>query len=121
MKLITVLFLLALVSTQYQLWINDNGYTKTLHMQTYITNIKNEINSLEERNEILEAEVLDLKHGHNAIEELARIDMGMVAEDETFYQVVIIDDHTLPLVADPTKQSDVKSNHSISVDNAKQQ
>ena len=36
----------------------------------------------------LNAEVLDLKQGLDAIEEHAREDLGMVKEGETFYQIV---------------------------------
>ncbi|MGB5305570.1 MAG: septum formation initiator family protein, partial [Gammaproteobacteria bacterium] len=39
-------------------------------------------------NEALNAEVLDLKQGLDAIEEHAREDLGMVKDGETFYQVV---------------------------------
>ncbi len=43
---------------------------------------------LAERNAQLKAEVLDLKQGLAALEERARNDLGMVAVNETFYQVV---------------------------------
>ncbi len=41
-----------------------------------------------ERNRQLGAEVRDLKQGYAALEERARSDLGMVAGNETFYQVV---------------------------------
>ena len=43
---------------------------------------------LAERNRQLAAEVHDLKQGYAALEERARSDLGMVAGNETFYQVV---------------------------------
>jgi hypothetical protein len=43
---------------------------------------------LAERNAQIKAEVADLKHGLTALEERARNDLGMVAVNETFYQVV---------------------------------
>ena len=43
---------------------------------------------LQERNQSLAAEVHDLKNGYEAIEERARSEMGMVKNDETFYQVI---------------------------------
>jgi cell division protein FtsB len=36
----------------------------------------------------LDAEVLDLKSGRAAIEERARSELGMVKQDEVFYQVL---------------------------------
>jgi len=44
--------------------------------------------SLRERNAALDAEVINLKQGVDAAEERARSDLGMIGENETFYQVV---------------------------------
>lgn len=46
------------------------------------------------RNDTLRAEVRDLKQGNAAIEERARSELGMIKEDEVFYQV--IDQSILP-------------------------
>jgi cell division protein FtsB len=43
---------------------------------------------LKKRNETLSAEVDDLKHGDEAIEERARSELGLIKPGETFYQVV---------------------------------
>jgi cell division protein FtsB len=47
--------------------------------------VKNE--RLEVRNAALAAEVKDLKQGSDAIEERARYELGMVKNDEVFFQV----------------------------------
>jgi len=39
------------------------------------------------RNNVLNAEVTDLKQGFSAIEERARNELGMVKQDEIFFQV----------------------------------
>jgi cell division protein FtsB len=43
---------------------------------------------LQNRNRALEAEVKDLKTGLEAIEERARLELGMIKQGETFYQIV---------------------------------
>ncbi len=45
--------------------------------------------ALERRNAALEAEVRDLRQGTDAVEERARSDLGMIQEQETFYQIVV--------------------------------
>jgi cell division protein FtsB len=40
------------------------------------------------RNQTLDAEVRDLKQGHDAIEERARSELGMIKRDEVFFQVL---------------------------------
>jgi cell division protein FtsB len=43
---------------------------------------------LRERNQSLDAEVVNLKQSSEAAEERARTDLGMIGPEETFYQVV---------------------------------
>jgi cell division protein FtsB len=43
---------------------------------------------LRARNAALDAEVRDLKTGYDAIEERARSELGMIRQDEVFYQVL---------------------------------
>ena len=43
---------------------------------------------LKARNAMLDAEVRDLKSGKAAIEERARSELGMIKQDEVFFQVI---------------------------------
>ncbi len=86
-KLIAFLFVL-LVILQYQLWIGDGGLRDLWKLHQEVKALKQENERLQERNAALNAEVLDLKQGLDAIEEHAREDLGMVKEGETFYQIV---------------------------------
>ena len=43
---------------------------------------------LEKRNQRLRAEVVDLKRGTDALEERARVQLGLIREGEIFFQVV---------------------------------
>jgi cell division protein FtsB len=43
---------------------------------------------LRQRNGALDAEVRDLKQGVEAIEERARYELGMIRQDEIFFQVI---------------------------------
>jgi cell division protein FtsB len=42
---------------------------------------------LKARNDAMDAEVRDLKRGLDAIEERARLELGMIKKDEIFFQV----------------------------------
>lgn len=82
-----VLFVLLLL-LQYQLWFGNNGLLRSWQLEQKVAQQKTENDKLKVRNKALEAEVRDLKHGIEAIEERARADLGMIKKDETFYQVV---------------------------------
>jgi cell division protein FtsB len=86
-KLILFLVIL-LVYLQYRLWLGDGGLLELWNVHQEVEAQREENARLRERNEALNAQVLDLKQGLGAIEERAREDMGMVKQGETFYQLV---------------------------------
>jgi cell division protein FtsB len=82
-SLLTVLLLL-----QYRLWLSNDGVREVLRLRAAVATQQGENSGLTERNRQLAAEVHDLKQGYAALEERARTDLGMIAGNETFYQVV---------------------------------
>lgn len=88
MRWFAVALLAALLMLQYRLWLSDDGVREMLRLQSAVALQQNENSRLGERNRELEAEVRDLKQGYAALEERARSDLGMIAGNETFYQVV---------------------------------
>lgn len=82
----SLIFIILLL--QYPLWFGDASVLNMLRLRHEIGQQKAENARLAERNQALEAEVRDLKHGLAAIEEKARSDLGMIKKDEVFVQVV---------------------------------
>lgn len=86
------IFLLFLVSVflllQYQLWLDQDGVRKVVHLSKSVKEKQEANRALYERNDVLAAEVEDLKTGYDAIEERARMELGMIREGETFIQVI---------------------------------
>ena len=73
---------------QYRLWLGHGNLIEVGQLQQTLAEKKEENKSLKEQTQSLAAEVLDLKHGLEAIEERARSEMGMIKKGETFYQIV---------------------------------
>jgi cell division protein FtsB len=88
MKLAFAALLAALLLLQYRLWVSNEGMREVWHLQAAVESQRAENKVLAERNAQIKAEVADLKHGLTAVEERARNDLGMIAANETFYQVV---------------------------------
>jgi len=80
--------LVLLAVLQAQLWFSDDGYREVWRLRSQAGAQEIENQSLLDRNIALEAEVIDLKEGLAAAEERARTDLGMIREEETFFQVI---------------------------------
>ncbi len=79
--LLSVLLLLL----QVRLWVSDDGYGEVARLAGLITGQTAENARLNQRNQRLEAEVIELRKGDSAVEERARADLGLIGPDETFY------------------------------------
>ena len=88
MKLFVAFMLSTFLFLQYQLWVDPTGVRKVIHLSSSIVQQKDDNQRLHERNEVLAAEVEDLKSGYDAIEERARMELGMIRQGETFFQVI---------------------------------
>lgn len=72
---------------QGKLWFGEGGILDVHRIKQAVALQQAENLKLRQRNGVLEAEVNDLKNGQAAIEERARLDLGMIRDDETFYLV----------------------------------
>ncbi|MBX2826052.1 MAG: cell division protein FtsB [Gammaproteobacteria bacterium] len=88
MKILVTVLLLILVALQYRIWFGDGSVQELWRLREQAKASAAEVQRLQNRNETLEAEVADLKKGLDAIEERARSELGMISNDETFYQFV---------------------------------
>ena len=93
-KLLLVVLVMLLIGLQYKLWIGPGSLPDAWRLRQELTERQTEILALQERNAQLEAEVLDLKAGLEAIEERARSELGMIGEGESFYRVVRPDEES---------------------------
>jgi cell division protein FtsB len=88
MKWLTVALIAALLLLQYRLWLSNDGVSEMFRLSSAVEARQADNARLAERNRRLAAEVRDLKQGYTALEERARSDLGMIAGNESFYQVV---------------------------------
>lgn len=87
-KIVIGALLVVFAALQYALWLGDYGLIRLWQLDTTVNAQQEENNRLTVRNQRLHAEVIDLKKGHDALEERARSELGMIKKGETFYQVI---------------------------------
>lgn len=88
MKRLLLLLFILVGLLQYRLWLGENNLSQYMNLKKQIASQQSSNDKLIARNQILKAEIIDLKSGTEAIEERARNELGMVKEGETFYRVV---------------------------------
>ena len=93
MKALTLIFVALIALLQYPLWLGKGSWLRVWNVNQQIDEQKDKNTAFKQRNETLSAEVHDLKQGNAAIEERARTELGMIKQDEVFYQVI---DQALP-------------------------
>lgn len=88
MRSIIIFLLLALLALQYKLWVGDGSVSQWLHLENKLTAEEQQNKILAARNHAIEADILELKSGEQALEEQARYQLGMVKDGEVYYQCV---------------------------------
>jgi cell division protein FtsB len=88
MKWLAAALAVAVVLLQYRVWLSGDGVREVARLKQAVAAQHAQNEQLADRNRQLAAEVRDLKTGMDALEERARSDLGMIAHNETFYQVV---------------------------------
>jgi len=88
MKWISITLFIILLALQYKLWVGQGSLAEVSRLKQALEK-QTATNSIQrERNDVLDAEVKDLKQGVEAIEERARSELGMIKQDETFFQII---------------------------------
>ncbi len=88
MRWLIVILLLVLVLLQFKLWFGEGGFRQVKGLEERVAAQILDNEALQRRNDELRAEVEDLRERLDAVEERARSELGLIKEDEEFYQVV---------------------------------
>jgi len=91
MRSLLAILLLVLIALQLKMWFGEGGYRDVKRLAVRVEEQASENEVLALRNRELQAEVEDLRQGLQAVEERARSELGMVKENEEFYQVVPVE------------------------------
>ena len=77
-----------LLVLQVMLWTGQGSVAEVVALKRQIAAYAGGNEELRERNRRLEVEVAELKNGLDSVEEMAREELGMVRQGETFYLLI---------------------------------
>ena len=84
-RIVIAVLALLFLGLQYRLWFGSNSVTKVARFEAQVATLRAGNEDLDGNNAKLKAEVRELKSGHDTIEALARSELGMVRDGETFF------------------------------------
>ena len=87
MRWLALVFLALIVALQYPMWLGKGGWLQVREYDRQLAEARAQNARLKARNDALDADVRDLKTGSEAIEERARSELGMIRQDEVFFQL----------------------------------
>ena len=87
MRWLAIAFALLILALQYPMWLGKGGWLQVREYDRQLAAQREANAMLKMRNDALDADVRDLKTGSEAIEERARSELGMVKQDEVFFQL----------------------------------
>jgi cell division protein FtsB len=88
MRILAIVFVALIALLQYPLWLGKGGWLHVSETDRQVRAQKDGNAKLRVRNDALDAEVHDLKQGYDAIEERARYELGMIKQDEIYFQIL---------------------------------
>jgi cell division protein FtsB len=88
MRIITLVLAALLLLIQYPLWLGKGGMLAVSDLKDQVVLAQARTDGLKARNAKLESEVRDLRDGTGAVEERARLELGMIKQNEIFVQVL---------------------------------
>ena len=84
-RLLVVLLSACIIGLQYRLWIGEGSRGHIHFLETRVQKEQKENAEKRLRNAALRAEIADLKDNTQAIEAIARSDLGMIQDGEILY------------------------------------
>jgi cell division protein FtsB len=87
MRWLAIALALLILALQYPMWLGKGGWLQVREYDRQLAAQREANAKLKMRNDALDADVRDLKTGSEAIEERARAELGMIRQDEVFFQI----------------------------------
>ncbi len=88
MRLLVPILVLLIGGQVHQLFHGKYGIYQHQQLVEQVARQEAGNQSLRDKNDLIRAEILDLRRGGAAVEERARNELGMIREGETFYRII---------------------------------
>ncbi len=84
-KFILPVFIIMFLGLQHRMWVGDGGLMTIHNYHQQITELTSTAKRIEFQNQHMNLQITQLKSTINAVESLARRDLGMIVKGEEFF------------------------------------
>lgn len=95
MRLLTLCMIGVVILLQYRIWFGQNGVSEYQQLSSEVERQSASNATLKQRNQLIYADIRDLREASEAVEERARNELGMVKPAETFFRLIEKDTNPL--------------------------
>ena len=88
MRSVTLILVVGILVLQWPMWFGKGSWIRVMQIESQLSEQRTVNERLLAGNTAMAADVRDLKQGHEAVEERARNELGMVKPGEVFFQVL---------------------------------
>ena len=87
-RIFVIVLLVVISGLQTRLWTGQGSFAHVHRLEEKVSLRSAENDSRRGRNSVLKAEILDLKQGLEAVEDIARSELGLIKKGEIFFLLV---------------------------------
>ena len=87
-KLLATCMGFLLLALQYKLWLAPGGWLDAYQLRHQVEVSQESNDKIAQQNAMLLANVESLKKGYDRVDEQARLELGMIKQDETYYRFI---------------------------------
>lgn len=91
MRILTFIMVLIVLALQYRVWFGEYGVRDIRNLKQEVARQQEANTTVAQRNQLMYADIEDLRNAHEAVEERARNELGLVREGETFFRIIPTD------------------------------
>lgn len=86
--LLYIFLVISAIAIQWPLWFGKGGIARMHALEAELTSIREANDRLRAENDIVAAEIESLESGSGAVEERARMRLGMIRKDEVLFRFI---------------------------------
>jgi len=89
-RLLVVVLMVLIALLQVRIWSADGGWAELQQLKRQVTELQHQVAHQQRENARLREKIHAIRHDPQALEALARRDLGMLMPDEQFIRLIIL-------------------------------